>query len=179
MLLLLDGSKGEANLEAGYRSIHPATLSFLQPAARGAADLHKSSDSSGSINAGCGKIGPLNSNIALNACSGIAAATLPTPCSSINSRSTFGCPVDVDLLLLLPQVLHEGRRNSTVFQQLLQLLVLVPAAETSAELSAAANRYMQHLERLVLTARLQQRHKGAKPRTPSPNSGACPPPVNC
>ncbi|CDI87348.1 hypothetical protein, conserved [Eimeria praecox] len=166
LLVLMDGPTGEAAIDPNSPSIHPAVLCFLQSAARGAAGLRSNSDSNGKVDAISSSSGNNNStkNSPPQSCSAFAAGIAPTRSSCGSSSSSEGA-IHVDSLLLLPQLLHNGQGDSSVLQQLLQLLLLLPDAEGSMRLSAVTNRFMQHLERMLLADRLQQRLKGAKPRT--------------
>ncbi|CDJ28606.1 LOW QUALITY PROTEIN: uncharacterized protein EMH_0001810 [Eimeria mitis] len=168
LLLLLDGSEGEVTFDPQSPSVHPTVLSFLQSAARGAAALRSSSENSSSIDADSSSSGnPSNSNSsASNASSALAvAAAVGIPATAT------AAPQTLRLHLLYRWPLSPA---VTVVVTLLGLLLIryYCCLSCSARLSAAANRYLQHLEKLLLAARVQQRHKGVNPRTLSPNAEA-------
>lgn len=160
---MLDSPKEDASVDAHSSSMHPTIICFLQSAARGAAALRSNSDSSSNIQANTSNTRGNGSNSTLESSSALAAEVAPTLCISSSSSGDL-----VDSLQLLHRLVGGEQANSSVLHQLLQLLLLLPAAESSAMLSAAANRYMQHLDRLLLAARLQQRHKKTNPRTLNP-----------
>ncbi|OEH75005.1 hypothetical protein cyc_07181 [Cyclospora cayetanensis] len=139
LLVAVEAAEGES-LDLRSTWGHTALLFFLQSALRGAMPLLGNSSSREMQGAeGTGH--------------------LPTSLRKCSRSLTSAKGPTVGSLLLLATLLERPREDVPLVHHLLQLIVLLPAAEGWSGLSTAVNRFVLHLRSFLLAVRLQKRNQ--------------------